>query len=110
MQGTSGPRTLMDIRTSGGPPTDAEIAAVDGVLGPPASLWEGGQRTPADDHLARGGHASRSRRDLLLPVLHALQDEVGWVSRGSLEYACRDRKSTRLNSSHSQTSYAVFCL
>ncbi len=79
----------MDIRTSGGPPTEAEIAAVDGVLGPPASLWEGGQRTPADDHLARGGHASRSRRDLLLPVLHALQDEVGWVSRGGLEYACR---------------------
>src|SRR5438309_9046121 len=23
---------------------------------------------------------------------------------------CRDRKSTRLNSSHSSTSYAVFCL
>ena len=79
----------MDIRTSGGPPTEAEIAAVDGVLGPPASLWEGGQRTPADDHLARGGHASRSRRDLLLPVLHALQDEIGWISRGGLEYACR---------------------
>ncbi|TMF41848.1 MAG: NADH-quinone oxidoreductase subunit E, partial [Chloroflexi bacterium] len=54
-----------------------------------ASLWEGGQRTPADDHLARGGHASRSRRDLLLPVLHALQDEIGWISRGGLEYACR---------------------
>ena len=79
----------MDIKTSGGPPTEAEIAAVDGVLGPPASLWEGGQRTPADDHLARGGHASRSRRDLLLPVLHALQDEIGWISRGGLEYACR---------------------
>ena len=44
---------------------------------------------PADDHLARGGQALRSRRDLLLPVLHALQDEVGWVSRGGLEYACR---------------------
>jgi len=79
----------VDIKTSGGPPTEAEIAAVDGVLGPPASLWEGGQRTPADDHLARGGHASRSRRDLLLPVLHALQDEIGWISRGGLEYACR---------------------
>jgi NADH-quinone oxidoreductase subunit F len=79
----------VDIKTSGGPPTDAEIASVDGVLGPPASLWEGGQRTPADDHLARGGQALRSRRDLLLPVLHALQDEVGWVSRGGLEYACR---------------------
>src|SRR2546430_10923909 len=28
------------------------------------------------------------------------------LSRGG----CRDRKSTRLNSSHSQISYAVFCL
>src|SRR5205085_8512172 len=27
-----------------------------------------------------------------------------------LGYAMRDRKSTRLNSSHSQISYAVFCL
>src|SRR2546430_3864893 len=26
------------------------------------------------------------------------------------EHACQDRKSTRLNSSHSQISYAVFCL
>src|SRR2546427_11905861 len=26
------------------------------------------------------------------------------------EMLCRDRKSTRLNSSHSQISYAVFCL
>src|SRR2546427_6761732 len=26
------------------------------------------------------------------------------------ETACTDRKSTRLNSSHSQISYAVFCL
>ncbi len=79
----------MDIRTTGGPPTAAEIAAVDRVLGPPESLWEGGTRTPADDHLARGGHASRSKRDLLLPVLHGLQDEVGWISRGGLDYACR---------------------
>jgi NADH-quinone oxidoreductase subunit F len=79
----------VDIRTTGGPPTAAEIAAVDGVLGPPESLWEGGERTPADDHLARGGHASRSKRELLLPVLHGLQDEVGWISRGGLEYACR---------------------
>jgi len=79
----------LDIRTSGGPPTAAEIAAVDGVLGPPTSLWEGGERTPADDHMARGGREARSRRDLLLPVLHGLQDEVGWISRGGLEYACR---------------------
>src|SRR2546430_4433111 len=29
---------------------------------------------------------------------------------GALEGLVRDRKSTRLNSSHSQISYAVFCL
>jgi len=59
------------------------------VLGSPESLWDGGERTPADDHFARGGHASRSKRDLLLPVLHGLQDEIGWISRGGLDYACR---------------------
>jgi NADH-quinone oxidoreductase subunit F len=79
----------LDIRTSGGPPTAAEISAVDAVLGPPTSLWEGGERTAADDHLSRGGREARSRRDQLLPVLHSLQDEVGWISRGGLEYACR---------------------
>src|SRR3712207_8393016 len=30
--------------------------------------------------------------------------------RGSLSYANADRKSTRLNSSHANISYAVFCL
>ncbi len=79
----------MDIRTTGGPPTAEEMAAVDGVLGDPSSLWEGGVRTAADDHLAFGGSALRSQRPLLLPVLHAIQDRVGWVSRGALEYACR---------------------
>ncbi len=79
----------MDIRTTGGPPTAEEIAAVDGLLGDPASLWEGGTRRPEDDHVGFGGAAARSRRPLLLPVLHAIQDRVGWVSRGGLEYACR---------------------
>ncbi len=79
----------MDIRTTGGPATAEEMAAVDGILGGPTSLWEGGERQPADDHLAYGGRAARSRRPLLLPVLHAIQDRVGWVSRGALEYACR---------------------
>src|SRR2546427_5928920 len=34
-----------------------------------------------------------------------------WLSRGAMSPGkARDRKSTRLNSSHSQISYAVFCL
>src|SRR2546430_8096337 len=31
-------------------------------------------------------------------------------TRGGLNIPARDRKSTRLNSSHSQISYALFCL
>ena len=79
----------MQIRTTGGPPTAEEIEAVDAVLGEPASLWEGGERIALDDHVARGGRDVRSRRHLLLPVLHSLQDRIGWVSRGGVEYACR---------------------
>jgi NADH-quinone oxidoreductase subunit F len=79
----------VDIRSTGGPATAEEMVAVDRVLGDPTSLWEGGTRHPADDHIAFGGHAARAQRPLLLPVLHAIQDRIGWVSRGALEYACR---------------------
>src|SRR2546430_5429652 len=34
----------------------------------------------------------------------------GWLRTGDVEPIGIDRKSTRLNSSHSQISYAVFCL
>src|SRR3712207_8688771 len=35
-------------------------------------------------------------------------DSIAW--RVSLSTSCLDRKSTRLNSSHANISYAVFCL
>src|SRR2546430_10764607 len=41
-------------------------------------------------------------------VSEAARRDGGAVSPGGFRY--RDRKSTRLNSSHSQISYAVFCL
>ena len=68
--------------------TEEERAAVDAVLGPPQSGWEGGPRTSADAHIALGGHSARARRHLLLPVLHAVQDSTGWISPGALEYVC----------------------
>src|SRR2546430_12305206 len=48
---------------------------------------------------------------MTLGILHALkgQRSVEDLLR-ALPSALRDRKSTRLNSSHSQISYAVFCL
>jgi NADH-quinone oxidoreductase subunit F len=79
----------MDLRLAAAePPTDAERSAVDGVLGPPASGWDGGERTRADDHVAYGGRAARGQRHLLLPVLHAVQERVGWISPGALDYVC----------------------
>jgi len=65
--------------------TAEERAAVDGVLGPPETGWEGGARSADDLRVAR---ATEDRRTLLLPVLHALQGAIGWISEGGLNYAC----------------------
>jgi len=70
------------------PATDEERAAVVSVLGPPESGWDGGERTAADGHAAYGGHAARARRHLLLPVLHAVQERIGWISPGALDHVC----------------------
>jgi NADH-quinone oxidoreductase subunit F len=68
--------------------TEEEQAAVAAVLGPAGSGWQGGERTAADGHVAFGGHAARGQRHLLLPVLHAVQDRIGWISPGALDHIC----------------------
>ena len=79
----------MDLRLGvGGPPSSPEKAAVDEVLGQPDSSWNGGERTAAGGHLARGGHRARAQRHLLLPALQAVQQRVGWVTPGALDYVC----------------------
>ncbi|MFD9031164.1 NADH-ubiquinone oxidoreductase-F iron-sulfur binding region domain-containing protein [Streptomyces sp. NPDC059567] len=80
----------MDLRFGDSKPTDDEREAVDAVLGPPESAWEGADdRSAADLRWARGGREAREHRDLLLPGLHALNDRVGWISEGGLDYLCR---------------------
>ncbi len=69
--------------------TEAERSAVDELLGPPASGWDGGDRRELDGHVGFGGHEAREQRHLLLPVLHALQGRAGWISPGGLNYAAR---------------------
>ena len=77
----------MDLRlTAKAAATDEERAAVDEVLGPPLSQWEGGARRPEDAHVAFGGHAARAQRHLLITVLHAVQERAGWISPGALDY------------------------
>ncbi|NLU72878.1 NADH-quinone oxidoreductase subunit E [Streptomyces sp. HNM0575] len=80
----------MDLRFGDSKPTDEEKAAVDDLLGPPPSAWEGADdRSTGDLRWAVGGRDARERRDLLLPGLHAVNDRVGWISEGALTYLCR---------------------
>ncbi|MCF6468972.1 NADH-quinone oxidoreductase subunit E [Nonomuraea sp. MG754425] len=76
----------MDLRFRGAEPSQEERAAVDDLLGPPATAWVGGSRTDLDLRMAARSEAAR---DLLLPALHAVNDRVGWISEGALEYICR---------------------
>ncbi|HXT16017.1 MAG TPA: NAD(P)H-dependent oxidoreductase subunit E [Gemmatimonadaceae bacterium] len=79
----------MDLHLRHAAPTDDERAAVDAVLGPPRSQWDGGDRDPdRDSHVGFGGREARSRRHMLLPALRALQSRVGWISETGLDYVC----------------------
>jgi NADH-quinone oxidoreductase subunit F len=98
----------VDLRFGDSKPTDEERAAVDALLGPPQSAWEGADRTEADLRWARGGRAARDRRDLLLPGLHALNDRVGWISEGGLDYLCRRLTVPPAEAYGVATFYAMF--
>ena len=80
----------MDLHIAGAEPTDAERFAVDRLLGPPVTGWEGAVRDiERDGRSAIGGRRSARERDLLLPVFHAVQDGIGWISHGALNYICK---------------------
>ena len=81
----------MDLKVGSARATDVERAAVDSLLGPAPEAARGlvredGVRDAADHFLARGGAALRELRPLLLPALHAVNDRVGWISRGAINY------------------------
>ncbi len=80
----------VDLHVIGPLASPAERAAVDAVLGPATSRWVGGGRDIASDgHASQGGHAARARRDLLLPVLHAVQGRIGWISQPAINYIAK---------------------
>ncbi|WP_086563324.1 NAD(P)H-dependent oxidoreductase subunit E [Streptomyces africanus] len=98
----------MDLHFGDSKPTDEERAAVDALLGPPESSWEGADRSDADLRWARGGREARDRRDLLLPGLHAINDRVGWISDGALDYLCRRLTVPPAEAYGVATFYAMF--
>src|SRR5437667_6519805 len=99
----------MDLHVIGPLASPAERAAVDDALGPPESGWVGGWRNPAlEGHSSRGGHEARSRRDLLLPALHAVQGRIGWISQPALNYICRRLTIPPAEAYGVATFYAMF--
>ena len=98
----------MDLHFGDSKPTDDERAAVDALLGPPESSWEGADRSDADLRWARGGREARDRRDLLLPGLHAVNDRIGWISEGALDYLCRRLTVPPAEAYGVATFYAMF--
>jgi len=80
----------LDLKFLDDTATTSERSAVDEILGPPESGWDGASRTARDGRVAFGGfHAAAARREMLLPALHAVQSSQGWISRGALDYICR---------------------
>ena len=99
----------MDLHVIGPLASPAERAAVDTVLGPPESGWVGGPRNSGTDgHASRGGHATRSRRSLLIPALHAVQSRIGWISTPALNYICKRLAVAPAEAYGVATFYALF--
>jgi len=99
----------VDLHVIGPLASPAERAAVDALLGPAESAWRGGARDPkTEGHVARGGHDARSRRDLLIPALHAIQSRIGWISQPALNYVCRRLSVPPAEAYGVATFYALF--
>ena len=67
----------MDLKLSAPTTTPDEIDAIDALLGATGEY---------DHRLARAGNDLRDQRHRLLPVLHAVNDRVGWISRGAINH------------------------
>ncbi|MDQ6819191.1 MAG: NAD(P)H-dependent oxidoreductase subunit E [Actinomycetota bacterium] len=101
----------MDLVLHDVAPSSGEREAVDAVLGSPGSNWEGATRpTDRDRHVARGGHAARAQRHLLLPALHAVQARAGWISSGALNYICQRLTIPPAEAYAVASFYALFSL
>src|SRR5256886_17151470 len=92
--------------------TPADVHFLAGMIGHHAQAIKMAGWAPSHD-------ASPSLRALCERIVVAQNDEIAFAQRWLREHGeyvppadprGQDRKSTRLNSSHSQISYAVFCL
>jgi NADH-quinone oxidoreductase subunit F len=93
--------------------TDAEASAderdaVDRLIGEAHSGWYGGERDSDDHRRSYGGHRARAERHLVLETLHAVNDRVGWISPGALNYIGRRLSVPPADVYSVATFYALF--
>lgn len=91
----------MDLHFTADTATEEERAAVDALLGAQAER---------ETRASRNGHAQRERRHLLLPALHAVQDRIGWISRGAINYVSERLSVPPAETYGVATFYALFFL
>lgn len=98
----------MDLHFTDAQASAEERDAVDRLIGAAPGGWFGGDRDLEDHRRAHGGHAARSQRHLVLEALHAVNDRVGWISEGALNYIGRRLTVAPADVYSVATFYALF--
>ncbi|MEO6571710.1 MAG: NADH-ubiquinone oxidoreductase-F iron-sulfur binding region domain-containing protein [Ilumatobacteraceae bacterium] len=91
----------MDLKIRATPPTADERTAVESVLGP---------QPERDVHDMIGGHVRREQRHLLLTVLHAVNDLVGWISQPAVDHIAERMDASPAEIYGVASFYALFGL
>ncbi|MCW5683619.1 MAG: NAD(P)H-dependent oxidoreductase subunit E [Pseudolabrys sp.] len=98
----------MDLKFSNAEASSEERDAVDRLLGAGEGGWHGGERDEQDHRRAHTGHAARSRRHFVMEALHAVNDRVGWISPGALNYVGKRLSIAPADVYSVATFYALF--
>jgi NADH-quinone oxidoreductase subunit F len=78
----------VDLHLTAAKASAEEQAAVDALLGKFENVTsEGSPQIRREGRATSNGMPAHSKRHLLLPVLHAIQERIGWISPGALNYA-----------------------
>ena len=98
----------MDLKFSNAEPFADERDAIDRRLGGPGEGgWHGGERDEEDLRRAHTGRG-QSRRHLVMEALHAVNDRVGWISPGALNYIGKRLGVSAADVYSVATFYAMF--
>lgn len=101
----------MDLHYLNSKPTEIEQDAVDRLLGRSGTEpWSSNGHGSQNGDAPPGGQGTRYGRDLLLPALHAVNDRVGWISRGALNYICERLGVPPADAYGVASFYALFAL